>query len=649
MRYVKHFLACSLAASVGLAAAFSPTPLGSLAPLGAPSAMRFNGLETIQDTAHRVATHAQSATYFPNSYVPGAVGAPEIADIKLLPRRDSVIVYVPNIAGAADYRVRVAGGWRQRQDVRVRIMPREVWACAGFRQRAWQGKEDGNGVAQRELLQAIELPGLTEPGTYAIEVQALAQPCPFTGMPAHTSASIPIAQTRLQALSGATIPFTGFADAIRTYGAEFINGQWASSDVERAPGQLRGQVRAPVALTRVARSIVLVQLPAFDESVNAPIIDVGPNSVFDDFSKDGIADQFARIPTRSFGGSDAIEGAFGDWYFWGASAQAAQGQSGDAQPLGVQVWQRHGRLNITMADWAQDVFATTHFASTKSGVQTLDDEAYVHSFFRVDSGATGRRYWHWMMCGADSASTLIDPVTKVPRVRHLLRPAFYDYGGTNPTAPPFGETLTPFHNRECVQLLQLAASNPNTPTRADGSAAPLPNQTLLAVLNPAGSASGVVNLTPALFDRGYGTNTINWRLDASDQYAGALLEPFDQQQPLTHFDVFVRKDRMVLFINGRQAHCWSLSQRPLTMNVGHIVYGQVLYHSDAEVEEQFYPKRTADAPWRPPMASFHYSLNTVAADHRVWDAVGHGERIAIPALFNFNAALCKQPGSVEAR
>jgi hypothetical protein len=302
-----------------------------------------------------------------------------------------------------------------------------------------------------------------------------------------------------------------------------------------------------------------------------------------------------------------------------------------------------------MADWAQDVFAATHFSSTKSGVQTMDDELYVHSFFRVDSGATGRRYWHWMMCGADNADTLIDPATGAPRVRHLLRPAFYDPGGINPTTPLFNEPTTAFHNRECLQLLQLAASNPDTPKRADGSDAPLPNQTLLAVMNPAQSTSGVINLTPAVFDRGYGTPTINWRLDANNQYAGPIIEPFDQQQPLTHFDIFVRKNRVVLFINGRQAHCWDLAQRPLTMQVGHIVYGQVLYHSDAEVDEYFYPARTANTPWRPPMASFHTSLNTVAADHRAWDAVGHAQQLAIPALFNFDVGLCKAPGSLLAR
>jgi hypothetical protein len=85
------------------------------------------------------------------------------------------------------------------------------------------------------------------------------------------------------------------------------------------------------------------------------------------------------------------------------------------------------------------------------------------------------------------------------------------------------------------------------------------------------------------------------------------------------------------------------------MNVGHIVYGQVLYHTDAETGEYYYPRRTAEVPYRAPMGNFNTTFNNVAADYRAWDAVGHAEKLEIPALFNFNPALCKRPGSLVAR
>lgn len=609
-----------------------------VALLGAPKLAPVNGLATVLDAGHRVARHALDAVFEP---VPGYfASAPMVAPLKTLVRRDSLIVYLPNVQGAADYRVYVEG--------------RNVLACAGYRQRASVARLDGNDRVIRELLQTVELPGLVTPGSYRVIVEALDRPCAFTGMPAHTSAVIPVTSgLLLPGLTGGGVPLRGFADAIAQYGAEIINGQGASSDWIVQTGQLRAQavVAGSAAATPVviARSAIRVLTPFADEGVNAPIIDVGPNAVFDDFSTDAVA-SFGRIASRSFGGSDAIQGPFGNWYFWGASAQAALGQSATDPPLGVQVWRRHGRLNITLADWAQDVFSAVHFSSLQSkpaALQSIDPTHYAHSFFRVDSGATGRRYWHWMMCGGADVNTLVDPATNIPRIRPLLRPDFFLANGVNPTEPAGGnEPLTPYHRRECLNVFHRATGNPDTPRLPDGSDGPRPNQELIVTVNPEGRARGVINLAPAVFDRGYGENAFRWRLDAAGRYAGPLIEPFDQQQPLTHYDIFMRKDRVVIFVNGRQGACIDLSSRPLAMNYGLIVYGQVLYHSDAEYGEYYVPERPASNPYQAPYGSFHLSMNTVAADSRAWDAVGHSEKIAIPPLFSFDPALCRPPGNV---
>jgi hypothetical protein len=613
-----------------------------VAALGAPRVAPINGLATVLDANHRVAKHALDATFEAAPIVAGAM--PMITPIKALVRRDALIVYLPNVQGAADYRVFVDT-----------VDGRKVIACAGYRQRASIAREDTpGGNVVRELLQTVELPGLPSPGNYRIIVEAIDRACPFTGMPAHTSALIPILQgtplRRMARLAGTTIPFISFNDSITQYGAEIINGQGATSNFILQAGQTRGQAVPPMSADAtpvvIARSAIRVITPFADEAVNAPNIDVGPNSIFDDFSSDAVA-SFSRIAARSFGGSDAIEGSFGNWYFWGTSAQSAVGQSGTDQPLGVQAWRRHGRLNITMADWSQEPFAAVHFTSNATKPLALDSSTYAHSFFRVDSGATGRRYWHWMMCGANDVTTLVDPATNIPRIRHLLRSDFFQAGGVNPTEPLAGvETLTANHRRECLSVFHRATGNPPTPTLPGGGDGPRPNQEFIVTVNPEGANTGVINLAPAAFDRGYGENAFRWRLDAANNYAGPLLEPFDQQQPLTHYDVFTRKDRVVVFINGRQGFCIDLTPRPLTMNFGLIVYGQVLYHTDAEIDEYYLPTRPADKPYQPPYGSFHLSMNTVAADSRAWDAVGHTEKIGIPALFNFDASLCKPPGNI---
>jgi hypothetical protein len=612
-----------------------------VAALGPPRVSPINGLPTVLDSFHRVAKHAIDATFeaAPTTPSTAPASAPMIAPVKVLGRRDSLIVYFPSVKDAADYRVYVEG--------------RNVMACAGFRQRATIARRDttATGNVIRELLQAVELPGLASPGNYRVVVEALDRPCPFTGVPAHTSALIPIQpqQRLLPAAAGATVPLTGFADAITRYGAEIINGQGTNTDWFLQAGQKRGQAMVPgspeASPQVIARSAVRVGLPFADEAINAPIIDVGPNAIFDDFGTDGVA-SFDRISTRTFGDADAIQGAFGNWYFWGILAQAAVGQSSTQPPLGVQAWRRHGRLNITMADWAQDVFAATHFSSLTTKPLALDTTQYAHSFFRVNSDATGRRYWHWMMCGANDITTLVDPATNVPRIRPVLRSDFFLANGLNPTEPPNdNEPLSAYHRRECLSVFHRATNNPDTPKLADGSNGPRPDQELIVTINPEGRTRGVINLAPQTFDLGYGDNAFRWRLDANDKYAGPIIEPFDQLQPLTHYDVFTRKNRVVIFVNGRQAACIDLTPRPLTMNFGLIVYGQVLYHTDAEYGEYYIPKVPDDNPYVAPRGLFHLSMNAVAADTRTWDAVGHTEKIGIPPLFNFDAALCKRPGN----
>ena len=631
-----------LVCALMLSGCFQNPPIASIADLGEPSRSIFNGLVTVRDLNHHV---PKQSIALDNIALPQPLktATPSIPNIRVLARRDAAIVYVPNVAGAADYRVYSVDNNLSF----VGQQPRgAVIACAGYKQYPWHRQPDVNGSTVRELLQVIELPGLTKAGEYTLIVEALQSPCPFTGLMGHSSAKIPISNNKLQALTGGAVPVTGFDDARAFYGNEILNGQGSSSDWRIKPGQFRGQavgldnLEIPINPTVIARSAIKLRLPFADESLNAPILDVGSNATFDDFGVNLIGTDFSRTSFQ-FGDQRSVQGKVGRWYAWGRGAQAAINDPED-NAKGVQVWQRHGRMYTMFGDWAQDVFADLHFTSLETPPLELDDTKYVHSFFRVESGATGRRYWHWMMCGAANISDLVDPSSNVPRLRPGLVPAFYDgYArGDNPTSQQYGAPDSPYYNQECLQLLQLASFYP--PTLTDPKFQE-PQQSLKAVINPAGSSAGIINLTPNGYDAPSAQSpAINWRLDKNQQYAGPILEPGDQQNPLTHFDIFVRKDRMLLFVNGRQAVCWDLAATPLTMKYGLPMYGSVLYHSDAEYGEWYRPESlySNDAN-----GLFHYMMNTPAADVRSWDAVGQSEKIEIPSLFNFEAATCFKPKS----
>jgi hypothetical protein len=600
--------------------------------LGAPSSASFNGLGIALDPLHRVAKHAVVASRItpPSSLN----GLPHIPDVRLLARRDALIVYVPNVAGAADYRAYAINNAVSFQNGAPRGA---VVACAGYRQYPWKRPSS---LAIRELLQSLELPGLRGAGRYQLVVEAIAEPCPFTGLLGHSSATLPTnIMPTLESATGGTVPIVGFTDVQQRYGNEILNGQGASSDWVMQSGQKRGQPALARDPSVIARSVLQVTLPFPDETQNAPIIDVGNNSHFDDFGTDAIATGLTSNPDYQFGDQRAVQGAFGDWFVWGNGAQAAQNDPTD-NPKGVQIWQRHGRLYTTFGDWAQDVMADIHFASRKTKPLELDQSRYLHSFFRVDSSASDRRYWHWMLCGAATREELVDN-TNTPLLRPILDPFFYEDNGINPTSRHGNEAAKPNHNQECLQILQLGGLF--APTVPNGALEP--QHSLVAIINPKGRARGVINLTPTGFDN-FGTAAQFWRQTPTGGYASPLLEPFDQQAPLTHFDVFTRPDRTVLFINGRQAACWDYSQRPLEMKFGLPIYGSVLYHSDAEYSEKYRPQ---PANGFPANGLYHYMMNTLAADTRVWDAVGHSQKIDIPALFDFNPALCFAPATMAIR
>src|SRR5262249_55511847 len=110
-----------------------------------------------------------------------------------------------------------------------------VIACAGFRQRytrgwdatygAYAGQPGVKPVFNREVLQEIEIPGMIADGQYKIVVEALASPCPFTGVMAHTDATIDLSSEYNVGGNNQTLSFRSYDDVRSLYGNEIINGQ----------------------------------------------------------------------------------------------------------------------------------------------------------------------------------------------------------------------------------------------------------------------------------------------------------------------------------------------------------------------------------------------------------------------------------------
>lgn len=616
---------------------------------------------------------------------------PYIPSVKILARRDAILVYLPNVAGAADYRAYAVSATNgvTFASTGAGVQPRgAVVACAGYRQHTYEMPMK-NGVYTRELQQAIELPGFTNPGDYTIIIEAIKTPCPFPGAYGHTDATFNLHDPTT--ITGNRLPaggeytdnvnlrgiITSFETMRAQYGNEIING---TASLAPYPTRVKivgtllspllspdmglpvpgSDTTIPADPVVIARSAIAVRMPFFDESTNAPIFDVGSNAFFDDFSDDYTIPPTAMGYNSEFHGPFAISPAAtipGKWAFWGQKIQHADQdlQGGSRNPgginpyltnnyIGLQIFQRHGRLYTTFGDWNEDNPGALEFSSLRNLPLQLDNTKYAHSFFRVNSDASQRRYWTWVICGAASRDQLVDMNTHMP----LIHPVITQYGivvnADNPSAKIAADqpASTTRYNKECLSVIQLGRPElPRTDTNIRASS------TFSVQIYSAGYSKGIISLGNSLSDTSVEgesplLNRIRWKIDSTGKNIGPAIDPFDQTAPLTHFDVFTRRDRVVVFVNGRQSFCVDLSDMPLTMNYGLVSYGSLIYHSALEWQEN--ERSVLSGALKNNAAFYQYQLNAPILDSRVWDSIGESDMIDIPSQFStFDPAACRKP------
>jgi hypothetical protein len=660
----------------------SNTQSGTPATLGEPSTTVFDGLVTILDPFAHMPKHGLDAAAGTMPSALAAENKPYIPGVKVLARRDAVIFYLPNIAGAADYRAYAVSNNVTFTSTANGTEPRgAVVACAGFHQHGYESATNG-GLHEHALMQAVEVPGLYA-GNYTIILEATSSPCPFTGLPAFADETI-TETSAFHTADPVSYPYSGthyatyraFTTAVSMYGNEILNGQGGVSSWENRLTLSMGQAVAPGDSTFpsdpvvIARSAVAVQLPYSDESANAPIIDNGPNSVEDDFQTELTVNPSTYTVNPDYAGAATAAGAPmgtipGAWQFWGRYLQQADGQTGVVNnawsPVGMdglQIFEHNGRMYTLFGDAGEDVGGAIGFASLKVAPQQLDNTKYIHSMFRINSEATDRRYWTWSLCGAATQAQLQNPTTHMYNVRPIFVETTFDGGVTdsngnlmayadNPSigAPQLGsEPLDQAANPKALECLSIAMDGtPEYPRTDDGVRS---SSVIRAQIHPAGYAKGLISLGNTKSEPNVMQPGFRYKLDDKQNYIGALTDPFDQPSPLTHYDFFVRRDRLVAFINGRQAFCVDLSAHPLTMNYGMITYGDLLYHSALEWANIADPNTDGV----PTLASQEYqiTLNSPIASSRAWDVIGESDEVDVPSQFaTFDPGNCFKPAVVE--
>lgn len=674
---------------------------GTPATLGCPSSTLFDGLSIIPDQENHLPRHAVpfAAGTFPSAFSQ-QTALPYIPDVYALLRQDSLLIFVPPVAGAADYvayavnapnrTVTFAAPGATVNGVKNNssfVQPRgAVVACAGYRSHNYE-ESISNGHHNRELSQQIELPGFVASGNYTVIVEAISTPCPFVGMQGSVDATV--TAKNMANDGGLAIPALGAyvsaATQLAKYGNEIVNGQgattsWSNRLTATTLGQPvpAGNATFPSDPAIIAQSALTLQVPFFDETLNAKIFDVGANAMYDKFQGEipfvptsvaQISENGFSIPAFSFGPAVTTTSgatAKASYQFYsinmnGADSTDALTGAATNSNASVQAFEHDGRLYDDIADGGQDVSGTLSFIPLTTGPLHLDSSnlKYVHSEFRVNSEATPRRYWTWTICGAASASTLMD-ANNNPLVHPIVYESTIDAGGNNPSlVDDHPDGGSPTQNAKALECLSIAPLGYPEYSRTDGF--PRSSSNLMAVINPAGYQYGVINLATSKEDTSLPAGApegFRYVLDKNQNMIGDVMEPFDQVAPLSHYDIFIRPNRMVIFVNGRQALCVDMSSRPLTMQYGMVAYGDLLYHSALE-QESISPQIGVSGGASDSQAGntdyytfegsslYQVILNQPITSSRAWDALGQADNIDIPPQFaTFDPAACFAPSSI---
>lgn len=511
----------------------------------------------------------------------GMLVAPALGTVTVTSNLDSAVLEIPRIPGARDYRAFVFsnGAVSHVDSAGGQQIDGAVIYCAGLRQHSAPASPDA------EPMQKIEVTDLHGPTTFVVE--ALDRPCPFPGVLGRTHVDTSYG-TADPTLTGNWTIYT--EDEIRArYGSLIVNGQ--------GPGAFAGQA-APSSPPRViARSTVTA----------SPLANPAPrtSTFFDDFSAGDQPVFVANLPDAT----DGRQGFFGrlfqnkSWSFYS--------ELGD---VGTQVFVDRGQLHTILPDWSQQPMSSL-IAFPRQPVQlpALSAAAtYLHVTYEVGSDSTGRRYWWISLCGAQQPGQTLDAQGKLTAL-FVQTPFFYNPDGRNPSLAHWN----------CLQIFPRGG----TRTLVPPTYTPVESDVRVMVNKP-GVDPSVVNVSP---DQLHDPNSPpNWyrQQGSSGLIAAALLDDQVRIAPRTRFDLYIRRDRVAMFVDGQQRLCNDFPNAALTMAEGALGFGHVLYHSSEERKE-LQPTATGQ---------LQYLNNTPFVDERIWDNLGYDENVAPPA--NFDATAC---------
>lgn len=642
--------------------------------------------------------------------------ASTLPGVKVIPNRDSVIIQVPAVANARDFRVLVQPTSVTANSNGTESVGGGTQFCAGARQHQARTRFVADNVTQFPYyfyinagvdsptnqtpqfygtppgawsfhnldtppnLQ-IEVTGVTS--SMSVTVEAMDRMCPFPGTVGRYHTDITLSHTVgdnnnpgnpwIDASALTSFPVVTEAEVIARYGSLIVNGQgWAGGPNVQAtppsspPFAQPAPANPPVVLARAAVTIAPLANPP-----------AAPSTFFDDFSNAN--DTFAAIPIpnwtypRDGAGEKVLQNS--KWTIFANGYTCCSPTAADDGNGYADAYVENGQMKTVLSDWSQGVLSEVSMFPRKAA--HLNSSSYLHVTYEVPSFATSRRYWVVSLCGSGTAGQTLD-ANGVLKEQVVHTTFFYLNTGANPSTA--GWNCLQVFNREGNSY---AFSNWESMYNIHGGRPPVPpnkglydladyvynaipsiadptkiaaytvhpeSDVVVLVNKPIpkaglpeklgtneqvvqGQYTSPVNVSPMQLDNPAGEVAWFYRVDANGNPVAGILDDQQLVAPRTKYDLYIRNNRLIMYVNGQARLCNDFTTPTTTLNIADAAVGfhQVLYHSSGEFKERFVdPDRGA---------AYHYRYNSPWIDSRTWDNIGFEESVAAPADFDPNTCF----------
>jgi hypothetical protein len=526
-----------------------------------------------------------SFTPLPPSQIP-----PVDPNASIIPNLDSAVINVEAVEGAKDYRAFVVedGVEILTDEQGHEVVNGATIYCAGLRQRA------APKLDVPEVMRQIEVLNVTKKTEFVVE--AIDELCPFVGLHGKTDDVINITSSDTEPSLVVPVPVVSEATVRARYGSMIYNGQGPAAQ----PGQ-PAEPNAPKVLKRWTVEVEPLSEEAAEQRKT--------KDFFEDFSEE---DPFEWVP----GGTNP-DGSFHqpDGYGYGYAIYQNSRFSFYATNTeainGNHVFFDRGQLQTLLPDVSQAVMGAL-FAIPKK-LAHFKDGAYVHVTFEGSTNSTARRYWWLSLCGAEEAGQTLDEDGLL--TSHLsLNSGFFNPDGRNPSTAGWNCLIVFPHDG--LQTPVPPSSNSN------------PQSSVIVLIHKANAPvmQTAVNVSPQQLNPGYPAAWYR-QMRGGEVTDVGILDDLIQHAPRSHFDFYISRNRVVMYVNGEQRLCNDFGPEALTMAEASVGFNDALYHSSAEHGE-------LTMPFADRSGQLHYLQNLVFADQHAWDNVGFEEDVGLPSSFS---------------